>query len=632
MFWNRSLREAIAPFDVLTRKLEIEESYSMIYLTKKDPGSLELLVQSRFESDKAINNLKEQITKLDSEDFSTIGVYKQRILGFLANLNQMRAKIDSRSVSAIEVINYFKLVANEVFATIDSLNTFYDPHIYFFNRHFAYIYIMKSQHYFNQVSNLVLLSYEKKLTIAELDTLIEYYTLERDSYASFQIFSSDMQKEIYNEYLTGAIANEVSSFVELIIHNQTNNNKTDVQYWIQISSKKYELLTQVTSKIRAYLEKESRAFIQKDIFLLVFVSVLSLLIIIVILWFGWKILNDITYVVRRLNENSNNFKSRDLSTIQIFDERSDELGELEGSFFEISQSYQNVLFTLKSEIAAISGISSNVVNKLSELANGQQETESAVVETNTTIEELRHTSSVATERSGEVKEMATLVLEFLEASKQAIDTTVSNLNQIQEKIGIVSDSTTKLNEHCQAIGLIIDSVHDIAEQSHVLSVNASIEAAKAGEHGKGFAVVAQEVQNLAEQSKEATGKVHGILTDIQNAMNATVLAAEQGSKAVEDGVKQSSSTTGSINELSTKVDLVITASNEISSTSDQQLNAVNQVYEAIGNIKKASELQGDQVKGIEENITNLHQVSETLSGIIQSYKLPEEPDAEKPKE
>ena len=116
-----------------------------------------------------------------------------------------------------------------------------------------------------------------------------------------------------------------------------------------------------------------------------------------------------------------------------------------------------------------------------------------------------------------------------------------------------SQSTTKLNEHCQAIGSIIDSVRDIAEQSHVLAVNASIEAAKAGDQGKGFAIVAQEVQNLAEQSKQATVKVHEILTDIQNAMNSTVLATEQGSGAVKKGVEQSSDTTGAISELSKKV-------------------------------------------------------------------------------
>ena len=82
------------------------------------------------------------------------------------------------------------------------------------------------------------------------------------------------------------------------------------------------------------------------------------------------------------------------------------------------------------------------------------------------------------------------------------------------------------------------SLTDLAERSNLWAVNAAIEAAKAGEQGKGFAVVAQEVKSLAEQSKQATAQVRTILNDIQTAMSAAVMATEQGSKAVDAGVKQ----------------------------------------------------------------------------------------------
>ena len=78
----------------------------------------------------------------------------------------------------------------------------------------------------------------------------------------------------------------------------------------------------------------------------------------------------------------------------------------------------------------------------------------------------------------------------------------------------------------------------------------AIEAAKAGEEGKGFSVVAQEVKSLAEQSKAATTQVRGILSDIQKATSSAVLATEQGSKAVEVGVRQSGAAGESIGALS----------------------------------------------------------------------------------
>src|SRR3989338_4864662 len=99
----------------------------------------------------------------------------------------------------------------------------------------------------------------------------------------------------------------------------------------------------------------------------------------------------------------------------------------------------------------------------------------------------------------------------------------------------VEESIMRLGEQSQTIGEIVASVGDLAEQSNLLGVNASIEAVKAGEIGKGFSVVAQEVKALAEQSKQATTQVRGILGEIQKAMTCAVLLAEQGSKAGESG-------------------------------------------------------------------------------------------------
>ena len=113
------------------------------------------------------------------------------------------------------------------------------------------------------------------------------------------------------------------------------------------------------------------------------------------------------------------------------------------------------------------------------------------------------------------------------------------MNRIREQMESIAESIVRLSEQGQTIGEIIATVNDLAEQSNLLAVNAAIEAARAGEQGKGFAVVAQEVKSLAEQSKQATAQVRAILGDIQKATNSAVMATEQGSKAVEAGVAQS---------------------------------------------------------------------------------------------
>src|SRR5207247_3802372 len=108
---------------------------------------------------------------------------------------------------------------------------------------------------------------------------------------------------------------------------------------------------------------------------------------------------------------------------------------------------------------------------------------------------------------------------------------------ITEKVQAIAQDILSLSEQTQAIGEITATVNDLADQSNMLALNATIEAAKAGEQGKGFAVVAAEVRNLADQSKQATAQVQGILAEIQRGTNQAVLATEQGTKVVEKGVE-----------------------------------------------------------------------------------------------
>src|SRR5207253_3648111 len=106
---------------------------------------------------------------------------------------------------------------------------------------------------------------------------------------------------------------------------------------------------------------------------------------------------------------------------------------------------------------------------------------------------------------------------------------------IRQKVQFIAETILALSEQSQQIGEIIASVGDLADQSNLLALNAAIEANRAGEHGKGFSVVAQEIRSQAEQSKAATAQVRAILSDIQRATNAAVMATEQGTKGADAG-------------------------------------------------------------------------------------------------
>ena len=185
----------------------------------------------------------------------------------------------------------------------------------------------------------------------------------------------------------------------------------------------------------------------------------------------------------------------------------------------------------------------------------------------------------------------------------------------------IAESIVRLSEQGQTIGEIMLSVNDLAEQSNLLAVNASIEAAKAGEQGKGFAVVAQEVRNLAEQSKQATIQVRSILNDIQKATNAAVMVTEQGSKAVDAGVRQSVQAGESVQKLGENIAEAAQAATLIAASSQQQMVGMDQVAQAMESIKMASTQNVASTRQTEAAAKNIQDLGRKLSDLIALYKV-----------
>ncbi len=272
---------------------------------------------------------------------------------------------------------------------------------------------------------------------------------------------------------------------------------------------------------------------------------------------------------------------------------------------------------LREAISQLSTSSGEIVAMTTQVASGATETAAAVSETTTTVEEVKQTSQVASQKAKYVSDTAQRSAQVSKAGKASVDETIEGMSHIKEQTDSIAQSIVKLSEQSQAIGDIIASVNELAEQSNMLAVNAAIEAAKAGEHGKGFAVVAQEVKSLAEQSKQATVQVRAILSDIQKATHAAVMATEQGTKAVESAVKQSSSTGEAIRGLTDSITEAAQAATQIAASNQQQLVGMDQVALAMENIKLASTQNVAATRQAEQAARDLNEVGHRLRSLIE---------------
>lgn len=271
----------------------------------------------------------------------------------------------------------------------------------------------------------------------------------------------------------------------------------------------------------------------------------------------------------------------------------------------------NVLVSAAAEILA----------STTQMSAGSAETATAVSQTASTVEEVKQTALLASDKAQRVADNAQTAVTISQDGSQSVQASIDAMRRIQEQMESIAESIVRLSEQGHAIGEIIATVNDLAEQSNLLAVNATIEAAKAGEQGKGFAVVAQEVKSLASQSKQATAQVRGILGEIQKATSAAVVTTERGSREVEAGDKLSIKLDEVIQGLSESIGEAARAATQIAASSQQQLVGMDQIALAMQNIREASTQHVASNKQTEAAAKNLHQVGLRLQQLVEQYQL-----------
>lgn len=301
--------------------------------------------------------------------------------------------------------------------------------------------------------------------------------------------------------------------------------------------------------------------------------------------------------------------------------RKDELGQLMDAFEVLLSSFRNQTIELVSSISQLSSTSSEMSATASQLQSLSTESAASITETASTVEEVKQTAQISMDRAKDVFEAAQVNLNVSKEGLKFLEIMAGNIRNIKEQMDHIAQSILSLNDQSQTISEIISAVDDIAEQSNLLAVNASIEAAKAGEHGRGFTVVAQEIKTLADQSKQSTKQVRKILGDIQKATGTAVMATEQGNKAADAGVSSSAEVERAIKNLSETIAEATQLSQQITAANQQQYAGIDQVTIAMENIKEASTQNVQAARNLEQSGQDLKDLSLRLKALVDMYTV-----------
>jgi methyl-accepting chemotaxis protein len=336
--------------------------------------------------------------------------------------------------------------------------------------------------------------------------------------------------------------------------------------------------------------------------------------------FAWSFSGRLSGPIRALSSSALQVASGDLRQ-DIPPGSDDEVGQLATSF-------QRMVVRLRELVGVLSSTSREMalaVDQLSEHTRAQSSMlemqASAVAETSSTTRELEQTSSVAASRAASVLEVAKRAAEMSDAGLAAAERNAGELLRIQGSVdGIVAQST-QLLEQTRQVGDIVETVRDLATQSHVLSLNASIEAAKAGEAGKSFAVVAQEVRALAEQSGEGASRIAKMVENILTAVQSTRVTTEHGSQAMTGSLTQVRASGDSLREIGGIVRETSDAALQIATAVQQQSTGIAQIAVAMRDLDKGMEETIGRIRALEVSAQEVTEAATRISGVAAEFRV-----------
>jgi twitching motility protein PilJ len=224
------------------------------------------------------------------------------------------------------------------------------------------------------------------------------------------------------------------------------------------------------------------------------------------------------------------------------------------------------------------------------------------------------------ERSSDVARHA---VDISHKGGDAVRRTIDGMNAIRETIQETSKRIKRLGESSQEIGNIVELINDIAEQTNILALNASIQASMAGEAGRGFAVVADEVQRLAERAANATKQIEVLVRTIQADTNEAVVSMERSTTDVVGGALLAENAGAALEEIEQVSNQIASLVQNISASARQQTGSAQDIARNMQVLREISAQTAENSAATTNSIGKLAQLSTLLRKSVAGFRLPD---------
>ena len=333
-----------------------------------------------------------------------------------------------------------------------------------------------------------------------------------------------------------------------------------------------------------------------------------------------KLIKDIVVPLDTAADITGRIASGDLS-VNIEEVSKDEIGQLMNALNMMTSN-------LGSLVAKVQDSGIKVTSSTTEIAATAKQQEATVTEQAATANQI---STTAAEISATVNDLVNTMDEVTDVAEttanEALNSQIALTNmeqtmtQMMNATSSIGAKLSVLSEKAENINSVVTTITKVADQTNLLSLNAAIEAEKAGEYGVGFAVVATEIRRLADQTAVATWDIEQMVKEMQSAVSAGVMGMDKFSEEVRSGVDDVRSVSVQITDIIAQVQALLPRFEAVHSGMQNQAQGARQITESISQLSDGTQQTADSLRQSSASITQLHVAAKALQEGVSKFKV-----------
>ncbi|HYH44221.1 MAG TPA: methyl-accepting chemotaxis protein [Thermoanaerobaculia bacterium] len=292
-----------------------------------------------------------------------------------------------------------------------------------------------------------------------------------------------------------------------------------------------------------------------------------------------------------------------------------------GVFLEASRALSGLAEQIQDSSIEVAAAADGVNQIASDLASGSSQQAASVIEITAAMEELARTAAQIAGNAARQAALAERAETSGDAGSAAVDEAVAGVEEVQKRISGIASRADALGTRSKEIYRVLDLITEIADETHILSLNAAIEASAAGAEGRRFGVVAEEVRRLAHRSQESVDSVRGLLDEFASSIRATIVATEEGSKEASRVLERSRSAAAAIGALREAAGVTARVARQISLATQQQNSASDEVVMTLREVSQVVHRMTGGLRQLSGTADRLNRLGLTIQLLAQSFHL-----------